>query len=648
LKRKALDLICIGRAGVDLYGQQVGGRLEDMGSFAKYVGGSPSNTAIGTARLGLKSAMLTRVGDEHMGRFIRETMAAEGVDTRQVITDPDRLTALVLLGIQDEEHFPLIFYRENCADMAICEDDVQPDFIAQAAAVLVSGTHLSTPGVAAASHKAMKLARSQGSRVALDIDYRPNLWNLAGHGEGESRFIADQGVSQHLQKYLADCDLIVGTEEEFHIAGGTDVTLAALSRVRELTDAVLVCKRGAMGCNVFEAAVDGWESSIPGPGYPVEVFNVLGAGDAFMAGLLRGWLRGEDWPTCCSYANACGAFAVSRHGCSPAYPSETELQDFIKNGSEYQALRLDPRLNHIHRATNRRKSYDRVVAFAFDHRSQFESWASEFGRDNDAIGQFKQLAWQAAAAEAASDPGFGVLIDDRLGRAALQAATSSGAWVGRPIEASGKFPLEFEGEGEITGQLADWPLTQTVKVLCPYRLDDDAQIRDRHENMILCLDRACRRSGHEWLLEIITARDGGDPDFDNIAVIMQRFYELGVKPDWWKLEPGLDQAYWNGVGNIIDINDPWCQGIIVLGLDGSPESIGNAFEVASSQPRVKGFAVGRTLFSQPARDWLAGNIDDAAAVATMRSNYRDMIDAWDRACALTRPQHIKSKSNREK
>ena len=242
MKQTALDLICIGRAGVDLYGQQVGGRLEDMGSFAKYVGGSPANTAIGSARLGLKSAMLTRVGDEHMGRFIRETMEAEGVDTRQVITDPNRLTALVILGIQDEENFPLIFYRENCADMALCEDDVDADFIAQAAAVLVSGTHLSTARVAAASHKAMKLARLQGSRVVMDIDYRPNLWNLAGHGDGESRFIADQGVSRHLQKYLADCDLIVGTEEEFHIAGGTDDSLAALSRVREITDAILVLR----------------------------------------------------------------------------------------------------------------------------------------------------------------------------------------------------------------------------------------------------------------------------------------------------------------------------------------------------------------------------------------------------------------------
>ncbi|MBV7380265.1 PfkB family carbohydrate kinase, partial [Maritimibacter dapengensis] len=124
-----LDVITIGRAGVDLYGDQIGGRLEDMGSFSKYIGGSPTNIAAGTARLGLKSALISRVGDEHMGRFIVEELAREGVSTDGIVTDPERLTALVILGIRDEEQFPLIFYRENCADMALCEDDIDPDFV---------------------------------------------------------------------------------------------------------------------------------------------------------------------------------------------------------------------------------------------------------------------------------------------------------------------------------------------------------------------------------------------------------------------------------------------------------------------------------------------------------------------------------------
>src|SRR5215470_3009170 len=121
---KTLDVITIGRASVDLYGQQIGSRLEDITSFAKSVGGCPSNIAIGTARLGLKSALITRVGDEQMGRFIREQLAREGVATGGIKTDPDRLTALVLLAVEDEGVSPLIFYRSSCADMALSEEDI--------------------------------------------------------------------------------------------------------------------------------------------------------------------------------------------------------------------------------------------------------------------------------------------------------------------------------------------------------------------------------------------------------------------------------------------------------------------------------------------------------------------------------------------
>ena len=125
---KRLDVICIGRSSVDLYGEQIGGRLEDMASFAKYVGGCPTNISIGAARLGLKPGLITAVGDEHMGRFIEEQCAREGVDVRGVKTDPQRLTALVILGIRDRHTFPLIFVRENCADAALCEDDVDEDY----------------------------------------------------------------------------------------------------------------------------------------------------------------------------------------------------------------------------------------------------------------------------------------------------------------------------------------------------------------------------------------------------------------------------------------------------------------------------------------------------------------------------------------
>ena len=203
MTQPALDVITIGRSSVDLYGQQVGGRLEDMASFSKAVGGCPSNIAIGTARLGLKSGLITRVGDEAMGRFIREQMEREGVETAGIRTDEQRLTALVILGVRDEKTFPLIFYRENCADMALDEDDIDEKLVSSAGAVVVTGTHFSRANTAAAQMKAIRIAKAHGRKVVFDVDYRPNLWGLAGHDAGEERYVRSDKVTEHLKPILA-------------------------------------------------------------------------------------------------------------------------------------------------------------------------------------------------------------------------------------------------------------------------------------------------------------------------------------------------------------------------------------------------------------------------------------------------------------
>src|SRR5512144_1952065 len=144
---RPLDIICLGRLAVDFYAQQIGARLEDVASFAKYLGGSSANAAFGCARLGLKAAMASRIGDDAMGRFLVETLAREGCDVSHVSVDPTRLTGAVVLGIKDRHTFPLIFYRENCADMAVTEDDVAEDFVARSKALFITGTHFSTPHV---------------------------------------------------------------------------------------------------------------------------------------------------------------------------------------------------------------------------------------------------------------------------------------------------------------------------------------------------------------------------------------------------------------------------------------------------------------------------------------------------------------------
>ena len=623
-----LDLITIGRSCVDLYGEQLGGRLEDMSSFAKYIGGSPTNTAVGAARLGLRSALVTRVGADHIGRYIREQLAREGVATDGVLTDAQRLTALVFLGIRDPDTFPLIFYRENCADMALTVADIDPALVRSARAVLVNGTHLSQPQVFEASLAACRIARDAGARVVFDIDYRPVLWGLTRKDQGENRYVADAGVTARLQQVLPLCDLVVGTEEEIHILGGAGETLAALRAIRERSAALLVCKRGPQGCVAFPGPIPArLDEGVVGRGFAVEVYNVLGAGDAFMAGFLRGWLRDLPLETACEYGNACGAIVVSRHGCAPAMPTWEELQRFLDGSARPLRLRDDAELEHLHWATTRERHYDELTVLAMDHRSQFEDLCRELNADPARIPAFKALALKAVDRVARGDPRFGVLLDGRYGMRGLEAAADTPYWIGRPIELPGSRPLAFEGSPDVATELQTWPRHHVVKCLVLYHPDDADELRERQLRQLLRLQDAARKTRHELLVEIIAGRHGAVAP-DTVSRAMQQLYDAGMKPDWWKLEPSDDAAAWSQVAATLAANDPLCRGVVLLGQLTSHEALLASFRAAASTEVVKGFAVGRSIWAEAAQRWMAGKIDDEAAIADLAQRLGVLVEAW--------------------
>jgi 5-dehydro-2-deoxygluconokinase len=626
---KPLDLITIGRASVDLYGQQIGTRLEDVASFAKSVGGCPTNISVGTARLGLKSALLTRVGKEQMGRFIREQLQREGVETKGIVTDPERLTALAILSVESDHSFPLLFYRDNCADNALCEDDVAEDFIRSARAILVTGTHFSKPHTDAAQRKAIRIAKESGAKVVFDIDYRPNLWGLAGHDAGDNRYIASEKVSAHLKTVLADCDLIVGTEEEVLIASGDSDLLAALKTIRTNSKATIVLKRGPMGCIVYDGPIsDNLEDGIVGKGFPIEVYNVLGAGDAFMSGFLRGWLTGEPHATSATWANACGAFAVSRLLCAPEIPTWTELQFFLENGSKEKALRKDEAINHVHWATTRRRDIPQLMALAIDHRSQLEDLAGGNPELLARIPAFKVLAVKAAERIANGRPGFGMLIDDKYGREALfAAARNKDFWIAKPIELPGSRPLQFEFSQDLGSRLIDWPVDHCIKVLSFYHPDDPAEMKAAQIAKLRSAFEAARKVGREILIEIIAGKHGALDD-QTIPRALNELYDAGLKPDWWKLEPQASRTAWAAIDAVIEQRDPFCRGVVLLGLEAPYDVLKEGFAAARTSKTVKGFAVGRTIFADASKAWLAGEMTDEQAIADMAGKFGALVDLW--------------------
>jgi 5-dehydro-2-deoxygluconokinase len=623
---RPFDLIAMGRAAVDLYGEQIGGRLEDMTSFAKYLGGSAANTAVGASRLGLRVAMLTRVGDEHMGRFLRETFIAEGVDVGHVQTDPHRLTGLVVLGIKDSATFPLIFFRENCADMAIAREDFDADFIGSAKALLVNGTHFSKREVDGVCRHAMQLARQRGTKVVFDIDYRPVLWGLTSHGLGEERFIASDRVTSHLQSIIPHCDLVIGTEEEVHIAGGTTDTGAALRKLRDNTAATIVLKRGARGCVVFPGAIPGEiDDGIAHPGFPTEVFNVLGAGDGFAAGFLFGWLRGAPLTDCGKFGNACGSLVVSRHGCAPAMPSRSELDVFLDRSAAITRPHDDPQIVHLHRTTTGRVPRPRIYSLAFDHRRQFAELAgSNEGRDR--IAKFKMLV--AGALLELAPEHSGAIIDDRYGFDALTQMTGTGRWLARPVEVAGSRPLAFDAGHKLPSVLRTWPAEHVIKCLVSYSTRDADELRKAQHEALLGLQDAAFATGHRWLLEVIP------PEFENdagsVVSAVEQLYRVGLRPDWWKLPPLREDDAWREIADVVRRHDPQCGGVIVLGYELPREKLFAAFESALHSGSAIGFAIGRSVWRQAAMDWFNGTVDDQTTAGRIVENYQAILDGWMR------------------
>lgn len=635
-RQRALDLICLGRAGVDLYAQQSGARLEDVTSFAKYLGGSPANIAFGAARLGLKSALLSRVGDDPMGRFILEALEAEGCNTRGVKVDPERLTALVLLGLKDRHTNPLIFYRENCADMALCPDDVDESQIASARALLVSGTHLSTEGVFAASRHAIGLAERHDVRRVLDIDYRPVLWGLTGKAAGHVRYVANEAVTARLQSVLPRFDLIFGTEEEFRIAGGSEDIVSALRQVREVSAAVLIVKLGASGCRVLQGAVPAALEEAPlYAGTEVEIVNVLGAGDAFAAGFLSGWLTGADLTHCCRLANLCGALVVSRHACSAAMPTRAEVDHLLGPEGAIARPDLDDAAQRLHRVSVKRREWGPLYILAFDHRRQLIELAQEAGRPLESIVRLKGLLLETVlGAEARSRhdgdrASFGLLADDRFAADVLSAATGRGLWIARPVELSGSRPLVFERGRSVGSQLIHWPREHIVKCLVHFHPDDEPMLRLEQEAQIQALYAATRESGHELVLELIVPMLAGGTQ-DGLYRAMLRLYNIGVYPDWWKLQ-AQPRAVWRDLDRLIFTRDPYCRGVVLLGLNASHEQLETAFREAADSRFCRGFAIGRTIFQGPSLQWLRGDLDDAAFVNQVQAAFTRLIDAWRNA-----------------
>ncbi len=325
------DLITMGRSSIDLYANEVGAPFVDIKSFAAYVGGSPTNIAVGAQRLGLKTAVLTAVGDDPVADFILKFLNQEGVETKFIPCKPGTRTSAVVLGIEPPDKFPLVYYRDNCADIALTIDDVLKTPVGNCRVFEFSGTGLSREPSRSATIFAAEQARAAGATIVLDVDFRPNQWHDA------------RAFGVVVRSVLPLVDIVLGTDDECKAVTLTDPTQvnvshsqisgakvagdlqAAVQAMQRRGPKTVVVKRGEKGATLFEAD----KAPLDVPGFPVEVYNVLGAGDAFAAGFIYGLVKGWDFYKAARMGNAGGAIVVTRHGCANFMAYEEEAMKFI-------------------------------------------------------------------------------------------------------------------------------------------------------------------------------------------------------------------------------------------------------------------------------------------------------------------------------
>lgn len=309
------DLITIGRSGVDLYPLQDGVGLEEVATFGKYLGGSPTNVAVAAARHGLRSAVITRTGDDPFGRFVRAELARLGVDPAFVATVPELQTPITFCEIFPPDDFPLYFYRKPKApDLAILAEELDLEAIAAARIYWSSVTGLSEQPSRDAHHAAWA-ARGRAPLTVLDLDYRPMFW------------ASEQEASTEVRRALQHVTVAVGNLEECRIAvGETDPQRAG----RALLDAgvqLAVIKQGPAGVLAMTA-----EEQVEVPTFPITVVNGLGAGDGFGGALCAGLLAERPLAETLAFANTAGAIVAARRECSTAMPTTAEVRAALAKG----------------------------------------------------------------------------------------------------------------------------------------------------------------------------------------------------------------------------------------------------------------------------------------------------------------------------
>lgn len=594
----AVEVLSLGRTYVNLESEQIGCSLKAASSFKKTISGTCALVSIGLSRLGRYCALLSKIGSDPLGEYIKETLVFEKIDPTLLISDPNHATLIGLNNSSFYEHHSLLELEER---------DIDPKMIGHAKALFLTSEIFCHEANHCAARKAIVAAKDNQTKIILALELWPSLGRNCP-------------PSQSLETILPFCNLIFGYEEEFKAFANTQNTYEALTYLRELTHATIVIKC-AKESYVFEDAItDHWKPLSRHAQFDPIQFAPLHEYAAFVAGFIDVWLKGEPPANALKQAILCQQLAEA----APTHlglPTEKMLRhrDMKESRPAY--------FKHLHYATTRHVNAAPQCLLSFGYHSQWEKIANSFNASEEMIQKAKALIAQSLFSLNEPQTPVGLIVDEKPGNELIHIPIPSQAILARCIELENEIPLRFATTQDLSHTLLKWPSEHVAKVSITYHPDDRYVTRGEQETMLLSLYQACRDTEHPLLIDI-TPPTNSLITASTLGHIMQRFYDLGVYPDWWQFAAPRDQRSWDSIHRVIEDNDPDCLGAFIQMPATTLDQLSIILDQAIKQSMCKGIVIGKTLIQPILEQWLSQKIADHILIEQIKPLFEQIITLW--------------------
>lgn len=591
---KLYDIIVAGPASVELRGQQQGCGLQHMLSFDKALGNGAPKVAVGLARLGAKAAVIAELGNDAMGKYILETLSDEMVDTSQIITTAAQTP--ICLNNNDAEALQTITYF-NSSVTGTTDNLLNDNFLTKSRALLILSAWLQDKPINTSMLQAIKQAKENQVKIILLLD-------------------EDVVLTNNIDSLLELCDVIIGREIDYiNLIKAEDIdnTLQALAK---RYPALFVVKRG-QSCYV--------PSQCHHRGFNIEAIKANSAVSA--VGFIAAWLQEKSIEQCCEQANACETLMVL----NMESPSIEALSYFLDHQNQVVARSIQSAFfSNLCYSSVQKRLKKPLFLLNLGDQKLWQKMAEPYGAKEETINLAKQFMNEAVTQGFEKLNCAGIIFEDET-TFDIKAWSNKLPWMARSLEKPGETPLQFITESELSSALSLWPKHHVAKVSVTYHPDDRYSLRGQQEALLTQLHQVCRYTKHQLLIDLlmpmnslITAKTHSH--------IMQRFYELGIYPDYWQMSIPRDQRSWENIYSIIQESAPFCQGIFINAVAAPVPQLPTLIEIAGKEKICQGLVVGRTLFQQTVEQWFAKKIDDTMFVQILSDTFRETANLWYEKC----------------